>query len=91
MNDLFPFFVRRLRRLRRLQKKHFYAWSFTSRPAGSEATVVEPGSARTHFVIDAPGLYALQLLVRDAAGRSDVGTVGSARDARRPRLGRRGP
>ena len=50
-----------------------FAWSFTSRPAGSTATLINPLSSGPSFVTDRPGTYVVQLVVDD-------GTVTSAPD-----------
>ncbi len=42
-----------------------YQWSFTSRPAGSTATIANPALPTTSFVADRPGMYVVQLVVND--------------------------
>ena len=42
-----------------------YQWSFTSRPAGSTATIANPAQPTTSFVADRPGTYVVQLVVND--------------------------
>ncbi len=42
-----------------------YAWSFTSRPAGSQAALSNAAAARPYFTVDRPGDYDLQLVVND--------------------------
>ena len=50
-----------------------FAWSFTSRPAGSTATLSDPAASSPTFVADSAGMYVLQLIVHD-------GTVAGAPD-----------
>ena len=50
-----------------------YAWSFSSVPAGSSATLSSLTAEMPTFVIDLPGTYVVQLIVND-------GTVSSAPD-----------
>jgi VCBS repeat-containing protein len=50
-----------------------FAWTFTTRPARSTATLINPTSATPTFVPDAFGIYVVQLIVND-------GTVDSAPD-----------
>lgn len=45
-----------------------YSWSFTSLPAGSDASLDDTGSAMPSFVADVVGTYVVQLLVTDEAG-----------------------
>lgn len=52
-----------------------YAWSFTSRPTGSSATLSAPTSATPSFVPDLPGTYELQLVVNDGFVNSAPDTV----------------
>jgi hypothetical protein len=56
-----------------------YRWSFTSRPAGSEAVLVNPTSVAPTFTIDQDGDYKIQLIVNDGTVDSppDVVTVTS--------------
>lgn len=42
-----------------------YAWSFSSRPAESAATLSDPSSVIPTFVLDKPGTYLIQLIVND--------------------------
>ena len=50
-----------------------YHWSVFSAPVGSHATLLNPQSVTPDFVVDLPGTYVMQLIVRD-------GTVDSAPD-----------
>jgi RHS repeat-associated protein len=50
-----------------------FFWSFTSRPAGSTATLSDAAAAKPAFTVDQPGDYVVQLLVND-------GTVDGAPD-----------
>ncbi len=52
-----------------------YAWSFTSRPTGSTATLDDPAAVHPVFVIDLPGLYVLELIVNDGVVASTPDTV----------------
>ena len=52
-----------------------YAWTLTSRPAGSNATLASATSAKASFTPDVPGAYAVTLVVND--GRPN-GTHASA-------------
>ena len=42
-----------------------FQWSFTSRPAGSTATLSDATAVVPSFVVDAPGTYVVQLIVND--------------------------
>ncbi|EXI66571.1 MAG: Cell wall-associated polypeptide CWBP200 [Candidatus Accumulibacter adjunctus] len=42
-----------------------WSWSIALRPGGSNASVVSPTTAQTSFVPDVPGVYTIQLVVRD--------------------------
>jgi hypothetical protein len=44
-----------------------YAWSFTSKPAGSSAILNSPSSATPSFVADRPGPFVVQLTVSNGA------------------------
>ena len=52
-----------------------YSWSFTSRPAGSTATLTNPSSVSPSFVLDLPGMYVAQLIVNDGTANSAPDTV----------------
>lgn len=52
-----------------------YAWSFTSRPAGSNAALNNAAAISPSFVADVPGSYVVQLIVRDATLASAPATV----------------
>ncbi len=52
-----------------------YAWSFTSRPAGSTATLLAATSATPTFIADVAGSYVVQLIVSDAFSSSVPATV----------------
>jgi RHS repeat-associated protein len=60
-----------------------YAWSFTTRPAGSAATLQNPTSSRPSFVADAPGIYVVRLTVSDGVAESspDAVIIGTANSA----------
>ena len=42
-----------------------WSWSIALRPAGSNSAIVSPSAAQTSFVPDVPGIYTIQLMVRD--------------------------
>lgn len=50
-------------------------WSFTSKPAGSEATLSDPRAITPTFFIDRPGNYVAQLIVNDGKADSGADTV----------------
>jgi len=52
-----------------------YSWSFISMPAGSQATIADPGASNTSFVPDLAGTYVAQLVVNDGLLNSDPSTV----------------
>ena len=47
-----------------------FQWSFTSRPAGSTATLVNATSVTPRFVVDKSGTYVIQLIVNDGKQNS---------------------
>ncbi len=52
-----------------------YAWSFTSVPAGSGATLSSASSATSSFVADVAGEYVVRLVVNDGAADSRPDSV----------------
>jgi hypothetical protein len=52
-----------------------YQWSLTTRPAGSTATLSDPGASNPTFVADVAGMYVAQLIVNDGTVDSDPDTV----------------
>ncbi len=52
-----------------------YAWSFTSRPPGSGATLSNPAAVNPSFAVDLPGSYVVQLIVSDGLLSSAADTV----------------
>lgn len=52
-----------------------YAWSLTTIPTGSTATLSDATTDAGSFVADIPGTYIAQLQVSDDAGGSDTATV----------------
>jgi hypothetical protein len=52
-----------------------YAWSWITKPAGSEAAFSNPGSAQTTFKADQHGDYIAQLTVQDGFGGTATDTV----------------
>ncbi|MCL4504354.1 MAG: PKD domain-containing protein [Deltaproteobacteria bacterium] len=45
-----------------------YAWTFTSKPTGSTATLSDPTAAKPTFAADKTGNYVAQLIVTDSLG-----------------------
>lgn len=58
-----------------------YSWTFTSVPAGSQASLSTPSAATTTFQVDLPGTYVIRLTVTNANGSNSasvtVSTVNS--------------
>ncbi len=52
-----------------------YAWSFSSKPAASAATLTNATTATPTFVADVPGTYVVQLIVNDGTTNSTADTV----------------
>ena len=52
-----------------------YSWAFTSRPAGSAATLSDPAAVAPGFTIDVPGTYVVTLVVHDGVSGSAPDTV----------------
>jgi PKD repeat protein len=52
-----------------------FAWSFVSRPPGSSAEIINPGTAAASFLADEPGIFELHLTVADQAGNTATDTV----------------
>ncbi|HSF14476.1 MAG TPA: PKD domain-containing protein [Vicinamibacteria bacterium] len=52
-----------------------YSWSFTTRPAGSGATLSDPTAEMPTFVADEPGDYVAQLIVNNGVLDSAADTV----------------
>ena len=52
-----------------------YSWSFTSRPAGSEAVLTNANSVSPDFETDIPGDYVIALVVDDGELSSDIDEV----------------
>ena len=52
-----------------------YRWSFTSTPAGSTPTILNPSDVNPTFVVDRPGTYVIQLTVNDGIVSSTPDTV----------------
>ncbi|HEX6162132.1 MAG TPA: PKD domain-containing protein, partial [Vicinamibacterales bacterium] len=52
-----------------------FAWSFTSRPAGSAAVLSNADTVAPSFVVDRPGTYIVQLIVNDGTADSAPDTV----------------
>ncbi len=48
-----------------------YGWSFANKPAGSNAQLIQAGSATPSFTPDQPGSYTLELTVGNTAGLWD--------------------
>ncbi|HXZ78760.1 MAG TPA: choice-of-anchor D domain-containing protein [Terriglobales bacterium] len=52
-----------------------YQWTFISTPAGSAATLSNPGGVTPTFVVDLAGDYVIQLAVNDGHGNTSTSTV----------------
>lgn len=52
-----------------------YAWTLTSKPAGSKAVLIDAGSAKPSFTADIDGLYVATLVVNDGKSASTPSTV----------------
>ena len=52
-----------------------YAWSLTSRPDGSAATLSNPAAVKPTFIANVAGDYLVQLIVNDGTVDSDPDTV----------------
>ena len=52
-----------------------YTWSFDTKPAGSNASLMDEDTATPSFIPDLPGDYLIQVLVRDSAGAEASDTV----------------
>ncbi len=52
-----------------------YSWAFTSKPAGSSASLSDPGALSPAFVVDLPGTYVIGLVVNDGTLDSDSDPV----------------
>jgi hypothetical protein len=52
-----------------------YAWSFSSKPAGSTAIIANANQSQATFVIDEPGEYVVRLVVNDGRLDSPPDTV----------------
>jgi RHS repeat-associated protein len=52
-----------------------FEWSFVSRPAGSAASLSDPGAVQPTFEVDRFGSYVLQLIVNDGTADSAADTV----------------
>ena len=52
-----------------------YSWSFSSKPANSNATLDDPTNITPSFVIDQPGSYTIDLVVNDGTENSEVDQV----------------
>jgi hypothetical protein len=59
-----------------------FAWAFTSRPIGSQATLSDPTLVNPTFVADQPGTYVVQLIVNDGTVDSLPDTVTLAGESR---------
>jgi len=59
-----------------------FSWRFVSRPAGSQAALIDPGTAGPRFTPDLPGRYVLEVTVDDGFGgqASDQVTITATED-----------
>ncbi|MEZ5291134.1 MAG: PKD domain-containing protein [Vicinamibacterales bacterium] len=68
-----------------------YRWALTTVPAGSAATLSDPGAVAPAFSVDRPGLYVAQLIVADGMAEAAPATVaivtGNAAPVARTRSG----
>lgn len=55
-----------------------YAWTLTSKPAGSSATLVSPTSAKPTFTADVAGTYVASVIVNDGLVNSSAAAVSIA-------------
>ena len=67
-----------------------FAWSFVSKPSGSQASLSDPTSVSPTFVVDRSGTYQLQLTVNDGALSSAADVVRISTLNSRP-IGNAGP
>lgn len=61
-----------------------YAWTFTNRPVGSVASLIEAATVAPRFIADKPGQYLIQLIVNDGKGDSLPNTVSVSTENIRP-------
>src|SRR5690349_1518800 len=52
-----------------------FAWSFLTKPAGSNAALSDVSASNPSFTADLPGTYILQLVLNDGHGNSSVDSV----------------
>lgn len=52
-----------------------YAWTLSSKPAGSNATIADSTAAKPSFTPDVPGAYVASLVVSDGKASSQAATV----------------
>jgi hypothetical protein len=52
-----------------------FAWTMTTRPSGSSASLISATSPTPHFTADVAGTYVISLTVMDTDGTSDPDTV----------------
>jgi hypothetical protein len=52
-----------------------YTWAFTSKPAASATTLVNPTSVNPTFLLDVPGTYTIQLTVSNGSASASASTT----------------
>ena len=66
-----------------------YSWAFTSKPAGSTATLMNPASVTPSFVIDVNGTYLIQLTVNNGTASNSALVIVSTNNS--PPVANAGP
>ncbi|MCB1967469.1 MAG: hypothetical protein KDI64_15935, partial [Candidatus Accumulibacter sp.] len=61
-----------------------YLWTFSSRPFGSLASLIDAATVAPHFIADKPGQYLIQLIVSDGKADSSPDTVTVSTENSRP-------
>jgi len=61
-----------------------YLWTFSNRPLGSLASLIDAATVAPHFIADKPGQYLIQLIVNDGHADSAPDTVTVSTENSRP-------
>jgi hypothetical protein len=61
-----------------------YLWTFSNRPLGSLASLIDAATVAPHFIADKPGQYLIQLIVSDGKADSAPDTVTVSTENSRP-------
>jgi hypothetical protein len=61
-----------------------YLWTFSNRPLGSLASLLDAATVAPHFIADKPGQYLIQLIVSDGKADSAPDTVTVSTENSRP-------